>query len=116
MSRWQSAVASESHATCTSHRARSGSISTSIDDWRLLMRTTHWQRALLLMITACLVACSCMGGDPGSPSEPLTPATATIEDMLAVDGCSIVVTVDRTEYAPDAHTRTTIRSRMLPML
>jgi len=68
------------------------------------------------MITACLVACGCMGDDPGSPREPLTPATATIEDMLAVDGCSIVVTVDGTEYAPDAHTRTTIRSRMLPML
>lgn len=56
-----------------------------------------------------------MGDNPGPPREPLTRATATIENMLPVDGCSIVVRVDGTEYAPDAYSRDAILARMLPM-
>jgi hypothetical protein len=75
------------------------------------MKTSYLQSSLLAMITATVVAGACM--DPGPPSEPLIRATATIEDNLPADGCSIVVRVDGIEYAPDAYSRDAILARKL---
>jgi hypothetical protein len=94
------------------------------------MKTGYWQRHLLMMVTAGVVASGCMGGgeassmhDRRNPRDPRDPraepppemtATATIEDTVSADGCSILVTIDGAEYAPDYASRAAIIARRLP--
>jgi len=73
------------------------------------MTIAYLEQRILMIATACIVAGSCTDDEPG-----LITATATIENKLPVDGCSFVVRIDDTEYAPDADARAVIIARGSP--
>ena len=75
------------------------------------MNIHYLEKRILMIVTACIVAGSCADDDP-----ELIRATATIENKLPVDGCSYVVRIDDTEYAPDAESRTAIIAHELPLV
>ena len=75
-------------------------------------------RSLWIGASAALVVAGCLGDnypvELKPPIEPLTTATATIENQLPIDGCSYPVTIDRVRYAPDAYSLAAIIARELP--
>ena len=73
----------------------------------------YLEKRILMIVTACLIAGSCTDAD--DDPEPIR-ATATIENKLPVDGCSYVVRIDDSEYAPDAESRAAIIARELPLV
>jgi hypothetical protein len=73
------------------------------------MTIAYLEQRILMIATACIVAGGCADDEP-----VLIRATATIENKLPVDGCSFVVRIDDTEYAPDADGRAAIIARGSP--
>jgi hypothetical protein len=63
------------------------------------------------MIAAGALAGGCVDGEP-RPTMTMT-ATATIEDTLPVDGCSVLITIGDEQYAPDRASLVAIRASEL---
>ena len=70
------------------------------------MNASGFQRLLWMMVPVGVIAAGCA-------DEPLTRATATIQDDLPVDGCSYIVQIGEVDYAPDAKSRAAIVDRAL---
>lgn len=75
------------------------------------MLTRSLRTLLLLAVPVGVLATGC--ADDEDP-EAFRDATATIENLLPVDGCSYPVTIDDVRYAPDAASVAEIRERTLP--
>jgi len=73
----------------------------------------RWLRSAL--VVSSLAGCA-HGGEPAQrPAAPATAtASATIDNSLPADGCSFVVQINGTDYAPDAKSLAAIRERNLP--
>ncbi len=72
--------------------------------------TRSLRMLLLLAVPVGVLAAGC--ADDEDPA-PLRAATATIESLLPVDGCSYPVTIDDVRHAPDAASVAELRERSL---
>jgi hypothetical protein len=76
--------------------------------WCLAMTITRSYRSLSLLIAMALLGTTA-GAAPTEESTVRRTATATIANMLPVDGCSYPVTIDGVDYAPDESSLDDIR-------
>ena len=72
----------------------------------------RWLRSALV-ISIALAGCAHAGEPAQRATAPVT-AKATIDNNLPADGCSFVVQINGTDYAPDAASLAAIRERNLP--
>lgn len=75
------------------------------------MTITHAGRLLLVVLMGAHAGACVDQQDPTSVQDFTlrTSATATIANMLPVDGCSYPVTIGEVDYAPDARSLAAIR-------
>jgi len=76
--------------------------------------TIHAMSKLLrVILPVCGLVAPVYAAEPSRHTHP-SEATATIENNLPADGCSYVIEINGTEYAPDAATLAAIRERDVP--